>query len=73
VLLAVGRVKTFTMAVLVGGGSNVVLSFVFVYYGHLGLRGIVLGTIIAVVGRCAIWMPWYVGRLLRSAGRGDVV
>jgi hypothetical protein len=30
------------------------------------LRGIVLGTIVAVIARCAIWMPWYTLRVLRS-------
>ena len=31
---------------------------------RLGLPGIIYGTIVAVVGRCAIWMPWYVLRTL---------
>jgi hypothetical protein len=30
----------------------------------LGLRGIVLGTIVAVCARCLLWMPWYVLRRL---------
>ena len=66
ILLGMGKVKPFTIAVLIAGISNVILSFVFVRYLHLGLRGIVLGTIVAVVGRCAIWMPWYVMRSLKS-------
>ena len=33
-----------------------------------GPSGIILGTICAVVGRCAIWMPWYVMRVLRQTG-----
>ncbi len=70
ILLAMGKAKPFTLAVLIAGVSNVVLSLVLVKYAHLGLKGIVLGTIVAVVGRCAIWMPWYVMRTLRSAG-GD--
>jgi len=37
-----------------------------VKYLHWGLRGIVLGTIVAVMGRCALWMPWYVMRTLRN-------
>lgn len=60
ILLAIGKVRPFTCAVLIAGSANVLLSFVFVRYCGLGLRGIVLGTIIAVVGRCAIWTPWYV-------------
>lgn len=64
ILLGMGKVKAFTLAVLIGGVSNVILSFVFVRFLHLGLRGIVLGTICAVVGRCVLWMPWYVMRCL---------
>jgi Na+-driven multidrug efflux pump len=66
VLLAVGKVRPFTIAVLIAGVSNVLLSFVFVRFCGLGLRGIVLGTILAVVGRCGVWMPWYVMRVLRA-------
>jgi O-antigen/teichoic acid export membrane protein len=66
ILLGMGKVKPFTVAVLVAGVSNVVLSYVFVRYFHLGLPGIIYGTIIAVTGRCAIWMPWYVLRSLRE-------
>jgi O-antigen/teichoic acid export membrane protein len=66
VLLAVGKVKPFTAAVLIAGVSNVILSYAFVRYGRLGLKGIVLGTIVVVIARCAIWMPWYVTRTLRG-------
>jgi hypothetical protein len=31
----------------------------------LGLRGIVYGTVIVVVIRAGIWLPWYVMRTLR--------
>ncbi|MGA2231378.1 MAG: MATE family efflux transporter, partial [Tepidisphaeraceae bacterium] len=64
VLLATGKVRPFTGAVLVAGASNVLLSFVFVYYFRLGLPGIVYGTLVAVIGRCAMWMPWYVWKTL---------
>ena len=47
--------------------SNVLLSFVFVRYLGLSLRGIVFGTLIAVIVRCAIWMPWYVLRELKRS------
>ena len=40
-------------------------SFAFVRWFHMGLRGIVLGTVVAVVGRCVIWMPWYVLHTIR--------
>jgi O-antigen/teichoic acid export membrane protein len=74
ILLAVGKVRPFTVAVLIAGTTNVVCSYAFVHYFHWGLAGIVMGTIVAVVGRCAIWMPWYTLRTLRgdrneSAGR----
>lgn len=65
ILLGIGRVRAFTAAVLIAGASNVLLSWYFVAHLKLGLRGIVCGTIIAVVGRCAIWMPWYTLRVLR--------
>lgn len=67
ILLGMGKVKPFTISVLIAGVSNVILSYVFVRYLHLGLNGIIYGTIVAVVGRCAIWMPWYVLRTLRSS------
>ncbi|CAN5700066.1 hypothetical protein BH09PLA1_BH09PLA1_35580 [soil metagenome] len=69
ILLGMGKVKPFTISVLIAGVSNVILSYIFVRYFDLGLRGIVFGTIIAVVGRCAIWMPWYVIRTLRAEAR----
>jgi O-antigen/teichoic acid export membrane protein len=66
VLLAAGQARPFTAAVLLAGASNVILSYIFVRYLHLGLRGIVLGTIIVVIARAGIWMPWYVLRTLRA-------
>jgi O-antigen/teichoic acid export membrane protein len=65
VLLAIGKVRPFTASVLIAGVANVILGFSFVYFFHLGLRGIVLGTIIAVAARCAIWLPWYTLRVLK--------
>ena len=66
ILLGMGKVAPFTISVLIAGASNVLLSWLFVTQFHLGLQGIILGTICAVVGRCGIWMPWYVMRLLRG-------
>jgi hypothetical protein len=37
-----------------------------VKYLDLGLKGIVLGTVVVVLARCAIWQPWYVMRCLMS-------
>ena len=68
ILLAVGKVRPFTIAALTSGAANVACSFVFVRYLHLGLKGIVLGTVVAVVGRCVVWMPWYVLSTIRAAG-----
>lgn len=65
ILLGMGKVKPFAVAALISGIGNVILSVAFVKAGF-GLRGIIYGTIIAVVGRCAIWMPWYVLRTIRS-------
>jgi O-antigen/teichoic acid export membrane protein len=67
ILLGMGKARPFTIAVLIAGATNVACSYAFVRYFHLGLRGIILGTIVAVVARCALWMPWYVLRQLRSA------
>ncbi|HSZ58908.1 MAG TPA: lipopolysaccharide biosynthesis protein [Tepidisphaeraceae bacterium] len=66
ILLAVGRVRPFTISVLIAGVTNVVCSYAFLRWLHWGLRGIVLGTVVAVVGRCLIWMPWYVLKTLRE-------
>jgi O-antigen/teichoic acid export membrane protein len=66
ILLGMGKVKPFTIAVLIAGVSNVVLSYCFVKYLDLGLKGIVLGTVVVVLARCAIWQPWYVMRCLKS-------
>ena len=60
ILLAIGKVKPFTISVLLAGLTNVIASWLLVRYVRLGLVGIVLGTVIAVIARCAIWMPWYV-------------
>lgn len=66
ILLAAGKVKAFTIATVVAGLLNVTLSFVLVRCTGLGLRGIVIGTITAVVLRCLVWMPWYIRRVLRA-------
>jgi len=71
ILLGMGKVKPFTIAVLIAGVSNVILSYSFVRFGGLGLKGVVLGTICAVVGRCAIWQPWYVWKCLRESGKSE--
>jgi O-antigen/teichoic acid export membrane protein len=64
ILIGMGKVGPFTAAVLIAGISNVLLSWYFVAVCGMGLTGIILGTILAVVGRCVVWMPWYVMRVL---------
>ena len=65
VLLAIGRVRAFTAATLLAGLLNVAVSYALVKYAHLGLPGIIYGTIIAVTARAALWQPWYTLRCLR--------
>lgn len=67
ILIGIGKAKPFTISVLIAGVTNVIFSFVFVRYCGLGLNGIILGTIVAVVARCGIWMPSYVLKELRSS------
>jgi len=64
VLLASGHVRPFTISVLIGGLANAALGYALARFAGLGLHGIVLGTILAVTARCAVWMPWYVLRTL---------
>jgi len=66
ILLGMGKVKAFTISVLIAGVGNVLLSYMFVRHFNLGLRGIIYGTIIVVIARAGIWMPWYVMRTLRA-------
>jgi O-antigen/teichoic acid export membrane protein len=78
ILIAIGKARPFTIAALVAGVGNVVLAYVFVRHLNLGLRGIVYATVIVVVARAGIWMPWYVIRTLRrmesqpAAGAGPL-
>jgi len=46
---------------------TVVLAYVFAARVGLGLKGIVLATVIVVVARAGTWQPWYVRRALRKA------
>jgi O-antigen/teichoic acid export membrane protein len=66
ILLAIGKVRPFTLSVLLAGIANVVLGFIFVHFFGWGIKGIILGTIIAVVGRCVLWLPWYTLKAMRS-------
>jgi O-antigen/teichoic acid export membrane protein len=65
VLIGMGRIKAVTAAAIIAGVVNVLASYCFVKFAHAGLRGILYGTLIAVVGRCGVWMPAYVLLVLR--------
>jgi O-antigen/teichoic acid export membrane protein len=65
ILLGMGKVRAFTISVVLAGAGNVLLSYLFVRLGW-GLRGIVLGTIVVVTLRAGLWLPWYVMRALRA-------
>ncbi|MEO6435036.1 MAG: lipopolysaccharide biosynthesis protein [Tepidisphaeraceae bacterium] len=69
ILLGMGKVRPFTIAVLVAGAANVLLSYIFVKHLGLGLNGIIYGTVLAVTLRAGVWMPWYVMRVLRRGSR----
>ena len=72
ILLGMGKVKPFAAAALAAGVANVILSYCLVRFGGMGLKGIILGTIVAVTARAGIWMPWYVLRTIRKAASGPV-
>lgn len=67
VLIATGRVRALTLSSLLAGALNVFLGSALVLATDLGVRGIVLATIAAVTVRCALWMPWYIRRTLRTS------
>jgi O-antigen/teichoic acid export membrane protein len=71
ILLGAGLVKPFAAAALIAGLTNVLCSIAFVHYAHAGLTGIVLGTSVAVVGRCVIWTPWYVLKSIPRAQKSE--
>jgi len=68
ILIGTGRSAAYTVAAVAGGIVNVMLGIWLGYGLGLGLEGVVLGTVTAVVLRCAIWQPWYVLRSIRKAG-----
>ena len=65
-LIAMGQFRAYVTSAIVFGLLNVFLALTFVLGPGLGLRGIVYATIIAVTLRCAIWMPWYILKTLRT-------
>ncbi len=69
ILLGMGKVVPYTIAVLIAGVMNMVLAFIFVRYLGWGLWGIVIATNIVVLTRALIWQPWYVLKLLKGQAR----
>lgn len=65
VLLAMGRAGPLMVSALIGGLANVALGALLAGPAGLGLRGVVLATIIVVTARCTLWMPWYILRLTK--------
>ncbi|MDB5295586.1 MAG: hypothetical protein JWO31_1569 [Phycisphaerales bacterium] len=65
VLLGTGRVRALTVSALIAGAANVALAVTFAAGFGWGLRGVVLATVVVVVARAGVWMPWYVLRTLR--------
>jgi O-antigen/teichoic acid export membrane protein len=63
-LIGIGRTGTYALIVLLGGLLNVGLSLLFVAMG-MGIRGVILGTILSVAARCLVAMPWLVWRSTR--------
>ena len=66
ILLAAGRARVFAISAVVAGVLNVIISYVLVRYTSLGLTGVVIGTLIAVILRCAFFLPWYTLRVLHE-------
>lgn len=66
ILFGMNRAAAYTAASLIGGVANVGLAILLVTRTSLGLKGIIFATIITVVVRCAIWMPWYTLRAIRQ-------
>ncbi len=71
VLIGMGKVHAFTVSALLAGALNVIASYGFVKFGGCGLRGILYGTLVAVIARCVLWMPWYVLRTLNRSQKTD--
>ncbi len=70
ILIGMGRVRPYTMAVLIAGVMNMVLAIVFVAWLHWGLWGIVIATNLVVLTRAGVWQPWYVLRMVDRERKG---
>lgn len=66
ILFAAGRAKAFAISAVMAGLLNVGISFLLVRYTTMGLWGVVLGTVVAAVLRCLVFLPWYTWRTLEN-------
>lgn len=72
VLLGIGEVQAYTLSAIAGGVANALLATLVVTQTSLGLRGIVLATVVTVFVRCGLWMPWYTLRCLRRPAGSSI-
>ena len=68
VLFGMGRIKPYAIAAIIGGIANVGLAILFLTTTDLGLKGIILATVITVTLRCLIWLPIYTMWSIRQVG-----
>jgi O-antigen/teichoic acid export membrane protein len=69
VLLGMGKIQAYTISALLGGLLNIALVFLFAFWFQWHIAGLIVATILSVTIRCAIWMPWYVMRSIRTRER----
>lgn len=66
ILFAAGKARVFAISALLAGIANVAISLVLLLYTDLALVAVIIGTVVAVFLRCAIFIPWYTMRVLRK-------
>jgi O-antigen/teichoic acid export membrane protein len=66
VLLGLGKFAAYTVSAVLGGLFSITLAYVLLRYTSVGLIGVPIATSIAVFLRCAIWMPAYILKVLRT-------
>ncbi len=67
VLFGMGRMKPYAISAIVGGAVNAILAtLVVILKPEWGLMGIIGATIITVILRCGLWLPWYTLRAIRQ-------
>jgi O-antigen/teichoic acid export membrane protein len=66
ILLAAGKARVFAWSALAAGILNLVISYLLLRYTSLELVGVIIGTLVAVILRCAFFLPWYTLYTLRN-------